>query len=49
VSLRDHFTSRLKGLIFEDDDYNDDSDLDELQDEEIVPSLGSIKKIRLDS
>jgi hypothetical protein len=32
-----------KELVFEDDDYSDDSDLDEWQDEEIVPSLGSIK------
>jgi len=32
-----------KELVFEDDDYNDDSDLDEWQDEEIVPSLVSIK------
>jgi hypothetical protein len=32
-----------KELVFEDDDYSDDSDLDEWQDEQILPSLSSIK------
>ncbi|RFU30416.1 hypothetical protein B7463_g5905, partial [Scytalidium lignicola] len=32
-----------KELVFEDDDYSEDSDYDEWQDEEIVPSLGSIR------
>jgi hypothetical protein len=42
VSLRDRFTSRFKELVFEDDDYNNDRDLDEWQDE-LAPSLGSLK------